>query len=90
MIVAVRSRSQDSADAFGDEVDIVNRRGSYEALVCDPEVDGVYVATPHPMRHSNARLALEHGKSVLVEKAFTTTSEQARELVALAARNIAC
>lgn len=84
VIVAVGSRSQSTADAFGDEFAIANRHDSYESLVTDPQVDVVYVATPHPMHHDNALLALEHGKSVLVEKAFTVTSAQARDLVTAA------
>ncbi|MDE3064223.1 MAG: Gfo/Idh/MocA family oxidoreductase, partial [Acidobacteriota bacterium] len=49
-----------------------------------PEVEAVYVSTPHPFHHANARLALEHGKPVLVEKAFTMNADEARDLVALA------
>jgi predicted dehydrogenase len=88
-VVAVGSRQLASAEAFGDEFDVPRRYGSYEALVEDPDVDVVYVATPHPMHFENASLALEHGKPVLVEKAFTMNGAQARELVALArARNL--
>ena len=54
VVVAVGSRSQASADRFADEFGIANRHASYEALVADPEVDVVYVATPHPMHHDNA------------------------------------
>jgi len=83
-IVAVGSRSQQSADRFGDKFGIPNRHPSYEALVSDPEVDVVYVATPHPMHYANTLLALEAGKPVLVEKSFTMTAGQARELVTAA------
>jgi predicted dehydrogenase len=83
-VVAVGSRRQESADAFGDEFNVERRHDSYEALVADPEVDAVYVGTPHPMHFENAALALEHGKPVLVEKAFTMTASEARDLVALA------
>jgi predicted dehydrogenase len=83
-VVAVGSRRRESADAFGDEFNVARRHDSYEALVADPEVDAVYVGTPHPMHFENAALALEHGKPVLVEKAFTMTSSEARDLVALA------
>jgi predicted dehydrogenase len=85
--VAVGSRSQSSADAFGDEFEIPARYASYEDLVRDDEVDVIYVATPHPMHFANASLALEHGKPVLVEKAFTMTGQEARDLVALARSN---
>jgi predicted dehydrogenase len=83
-VVAVGSRSQESADAFGDELNVARRHNSYEGLVADPEVDAVYVGTPHPMHFENAALALEHGKPVLVEKAFTMTASEARNLVDLA------
>ncbi|MHB1250653.1 MAG: Gfo/Idh/MocA family protein [Acidimicrobiales bacterium] len=83
-IVAVGSRSQSSADHFADEFGIEHRHPSYEELVANPEVDVIYVATPHPMHYENALLALEHTKPVLVEKAFTMNGAQARELVQVA------
>jgi len=83
-VVAVGSRQQASADAFGDAFDVPRRYDSYEALVADPDVDAVYVSTPHPMHLANASLALLHDKAVLVEKAFTMNAGEARELVALA------
>ncbi|MFC4138948.1 MULTISPECIES: Gfo/Idh/MocA family protein [unclassified Microbacterium] len=82
---AVGSRSQESADAFAATFGIPHAHASYEALVADPDVDIVYVSTPHPMHHANARLALENGKHVLVEKAFTVNRAEAEDLQALAA-----
>ena len=84
-LVAVGSRSQESADAFAARFDIAHPYGSYEALVTDPDVDIIYVSTPHPMHHAGARLALEHGKHVLVEKAFTMNRREAEDLQALGA-----
>jgi predicted dehydrogenase len=55
--------------------------GSYHELVADPDVDIVYVATPHSHHFQNAMLALEAGKNVLCEKALTVTASQARKLV---------
>jgi len=81
---AVGSRHLDSADRFADRFNIPNRHASYEALVADPDVDVVYVATPHPMHHAGALLALHAGKPVLVEKAFTMNGTEAEELVATA------
>jgi predicted dehydrogenase len=81
---AVGSRLMDSANRFADRLNIPNRHASYEALVADPDVDVVYVATPHPMHHANALLALRAGKPVLVEKAFTMNATEAEELVATA------
>ena len=70
-LVAVGSRSLHSAQQFATRFGIKNAHPSYEALCADPEVDAIYVATPHPMHAENARLALNAGKHVLVEKAFT-------------------
>lgn len=84
-LVAVGSRSQESADAFAARFGIPRAHGSYEALASDPEVDIVYVATPHPMHAADARLALSHGKHALVEKAFTLNAAEAESLRALAA-----
>ena len=84
-LVAVGSRSQESADAFAQRFDIARAHASYEELVADPEVDIIYISTPHPMHHANARLALEAGKHVLVEKAFTVDRAQAEDLQRLAA-----
>lgn len=84
-LVAVGSRSQESADAFAARFDIATAHPSYEALVADPDVDIIYVSTPHPMHHENARLALEAGKHVLVEKPFTLNHGEAEDLQRLAA-----
>jgi predicted dehydrogenase len=83
-VAAVGSRQLESADRFADRFDIPNRHASYEALVTDPAVDVVYVATPHPMHHANALLALHAGKPVLVEKPFTMNAAEAEELVVTA------
>ena len=80
-VVAVGSRSRESAQRFGDQHSIPRRHASYEALVADHEVEAVYVATPHPMHHANALLALSAGKHVLVEKAFTMNASEAVHLV---------
>lgn len=83
-IVAVGSRSQDRADAFADTYDVPNRHASYEALAEDPEVDAVYVATPHPFHRENSILCLKAGKPVLCEKPFTINQYEAREVVEVA------
>jgi predicted dehydrogenase len=84
VVVAVGSRSQGSADRFAGEFGIANRHAGYESLVADPDVDVIYVATPHPMHHDNAILALRAGKHVLVEKPFTMSAAEAREIVDVA------
>ena len=83
-VAAVGSRTQESADTFAETHGIHNAHGSYEALVADPTVDVVYVSTPHPFHAAGATLALEAGKHVLVEKAFTLNAAEARQIVALA------
>lgn len=84
-LVAVGSRSQASADAFAAKFDIPRAHASYEALVSDPNVDIIYVSTPHPLHHAGAKLALENGKHVLVEKAFTVNRAEAEDLQRIAA-----
>jgi predicted dehydrogenase len=83
-VVAVGSRSQDSADRFAAEHSIGRAYPTYASLVSDDEVDVVYVATPHPGHHAAALLAIEAGKAVLVEKPFTMDAAEARSLVAAA------
>jgi predicted dehydrogenase len=84
-VTAVGSRTQQCADAFASAFGIPRAHGSYEALAADPEVDVIYVSTPHPFHAEGARLALEHGKHVLVEKPFTLNAAEARAVVDLAA-----
>jgi predicted dehydrogenase len=80
-VVAVGSRSQASAEAFGDEFGVPHRHASYQALVNDPDVDAVYVSTPHPGHHDAALLAISAGKAVLAEKPFAMDAAQAREMI---------
>jgi predicted dehydrogenase len=80
-VSAVGSRRQGSADAFAARFGIPAAHGSYEALVADPEVDVIYVATPHPMHAENALLAIGAGKHVLVEKPFTVNGDEAQRVV---------
>jgi predicted dehydrogenase len=84
IVAAVGSRSQEAANRFAQKFGIERAHSSYESLVADPEIDVVYVATPHPMHRDNAILALEAGKPVLVEKPFTMSSAEARDVVAVA------
>ena len=84
VVGAVGSRSQDTADRFANQFGIEARHPSYEALVADPAVDAIYVATPHPSHRENAILALRAGKPVLVEKPFAMNAAEAAEIVAVA------
>lgn len=88
-VVAVGSRTAERARTFATEHDIV-QPGTYDDLVV-ADVDVVYIATPHPQHHSLALAAVEAGKAVLVEKAFTATLAETRRVVDLArAREIFC
>jgi len=80
-VLAVGSRTKEAAESFGAEYGVAHRHGSYDALLADPEVDVVYVATPHTFHHANALAALKAGKHVLVEKPFTINRREALELV---------
>lgn len=84
-VQAVGSRSLESSKAFAEQHRIPTAHGSYEDLAADPDVDVIYVATPHPMHHANALLALNAGKHVLVEKAFTMNAREAHDITELAA-----
>jgi len=85
-LAAVASRTQAGAERFGDEFGPIRRHGSYQALADHPDIDVVYIATPHPMHYENALMCLEGGKALLVEKAFTLNRRQAAHL-ALVARD---
>ncbi|QWA13180.1 Gfo/Idh/MocA family oxidoreductase [Sodalis ligni] len=80
-VAAVGSRSGKTADAFARRFGIPRAHGSYQALVTDPDVDIIYVATPHPQHAQAALLALEAGKHVLIEKPFTLNADEARTIV---------
>jgi predicted dehydrogenase len=84
-ITAVGSRTQESADAYAARFGIETAHPSYEALAADPNVDAIYISTPHPFHYDNAKLVLGAGKHVLVEKPFTLNAREAREIVELAA-----
>jgi len=81
VITAVGSRNAARAGAFAHEYGVDRAYGDYRALVEDPEVDVLYVATPHSEHRAGALLALEAGKSVLVEKPLTRNAAEARELI---------
>ena len=82
--VAVASRSQSRAEAFAGRHGLERAYGSYAEILADPEVDVLYVATPHPQHHAIALGALRAGKALLIEKAFTATPAGAEEVVDLA------
>lgn len=81
---AIASRDLTKAQRFAGEYKFDKAYGSYEELVKDEEIDLVYIATPHSQHYANAKLCIEHGKAVLVEKAFTANACQAKEIIELA------
>ena len=83
-VVAVGSRSSQRAQDFATRHGVERAHGSYDDLVADPDVDAVYVASPHSEHHEHALLALRAGKPVLVEKAFTRSLREADEVLSTA------
>lgn len=84
MPYAVGSRTQESADGFGSKYGMLKAYGSYQALIEDPDVDAIYIATPHPFHKENALACLEGGKPVLCEKPFAINSADSIEMVSKA------
>lgn len=83
-IQAVASRSAQKAEAFAAEFGIPSAHGSYAALAADPDVDIVYIATPHSCHYEDMKQMIAAGKHILCEKSFTTDAAQAEEVFALA------
>ena len=86
-VVAVGSRSLESANSFADKWDIANRHGSYDDLLADEAVEAVYIATPHPMHVEWAIKAAEAGKHVLCEKPLAINRAWAEAMIEAAVRN---
>jgi predicted dehydrogenase len=83
-VVAVASRSVDRAQAFAARHAIERAHGSYAEILADPDIDVLYITTPHPQHYAIALAALRTGKALLVEKSFTATAAGAVEVVDLA------
>lgn len=81
---AIGARDLARAQAFADEFGFGKAYGSYEEMLQDPEIDLVYVATPHSFHFAHSMLCLHHGKHVLCEKPFMVNAKQAKEAIALA------
>lgn len=86
-LFAVGSRSQTSADDFAQTYDLVRAFASYAELAADPDVDVVYIASPHTAHFEHTMLCLGAGKHVLCEKPFALNSTQTEQMVALAKHN---
>lgn len=83
-VTAVGSRSLDKAQRFAADYQIPRAYGSYAELAADPDVDVIYVASTHNDHLASARLCLEAGKAVLVEKPLTVSATETEELLQLA------
>ena len=83
-LIAVSSRTQESADGFAGEFGLAKAYGNHADLAADGEVGLVYVAAPNLMHYELVKLCLENGKHVLCEKPLTTSYEESRQLYALA------
>ncbi|WP_178946107.1 Gfo/Idh/MocA family protein [Kocuria sp. TGY1127_2] len=89
-LVGVSSRTQASADDFAQEFGVDRAYGDdaehtgYEKLLADPEVEVLYIGTPHGQHYENMLAALEAGKNIVCEKSFTMNARQAREVLGLA------
>ena len=81
---AIASRSLEKAEAFANQWNVTRAYGSYAELLADPNVDLVYVATPHSHHYDVTRQALLADKPCLVEKAFMANYRQSKEIVDLA------
>jgi predicted dehydrogenase len=80
-LYAVGSRKTDTAREFARLYNIEKSYGSYEELVCDPNVDIVYIATPHNLHHENTIMCLSQGKHVLCEKPLAVNGREVRNMV---------
>lgn len=83
-LLAIAARDEKRAHAFAQENGIPRAYGSYEEMVRDPDIDLVYIATPHSHHAEHMRLCILNGKAVLCEKAFTANAKQAEEVLNLA------
>ena len=81
---AVAARDRDRAQVFADKYGFMKAYGSYKDMLEDPDVELVYIATPHSHHYEHIRMCLSHGKHVLCEKAFTANAKQAEEVMRLA------
>jgi len=86
-LYAAASRNLEKSQAFAEIHGFEKAYGTYEEMVADPKVDVVYVATPHSHHHQHVILCLEHGKAVLVEKAFSLNAPEASEMIGTARKN---
>ena len=88
-LVAVCSRTQEAADKFAQQFGIKKAFASYDSMLADPDIDCIYIGTPHTLHFENAKAALLAGKAVLCEKPLTIDAEECRKLIDIA-KNTDC
>lgn len=86
-LLGVASRNQASAERFGEQYNVPRRYDSYEALVQDPDIEVIYIGTPHPLHYENTLLCLNAGKHVLCEKPLAMNGQQVRTMIETARAN---
>ena len=80
-LYAVASRTREKADTFARRYGARHAYGSYQALADDPEVDVIYIGTPHAFHLENAVMCMRAGKAVLCEKALTINARETEEMI---------
>ncbi|MFN7260882.1 MAG: Gfo/Idh/MocA family protein [Cyclobacteriaceae bacterium] len=80
-LVAIGAREQSTAEAFAEDFPVEYKHNTYKALAENPEVDVIYIATPHALHYEHVMLCLQHKKAVLCEKAFAINYKQAKEMI---------
>lgn len=83
-LTAVASRTKESANEFAEKHNIPKAYATYQELADDPDIDVVYIGTPHTFHLENSKMCMRKGKSILCEKAFTINADEAREMVRVA------
>ena len=81
---AVASRKEDTALKFAEKYGVRRAHGSYQSLADDPEIDVIYIGTPHSLHLENSIMCMRAGKSVLCEKALTINAREAEEMIRVA------
>jgi len=86
-VIAISSNTPNKAETFANENGIPEFYNSYEEMLCNPEIDAVYIATTHNFHYENIKLCIKHKKPVICEKCFVLTKAEAVEIFALAKEN---
>ncbi len=84
VLAAVASRDLETAKNFAEKYNVPKAYGTYEELAADPDIDVIYIGTPHTFHLENSVMCMRKGKAVLCEKALTINAAEAREMVRVA------